>query len=141
MRAAIVRGALHDRRAGQGQKNADDQSDESGDGGLPAGVLASQSAAYPEAEKTDQQRQVFDIGKYADFSGDPADEGEFCEEGERAGQKQGREIPAVGRVGGLGSGLDYAVADQKNGGQDEARDAQGHFGNPLRKEEQNNTRG
>ncbi len=130
--AQVLREALHDLRAAPGQTNNDDQSDQSGDGRLPAGPLAGESAAQSEAEKTEQQRQVFHIGKDPDFGGDPADERELREEGEGAGQKQGGEIPAFGRVGGLGARLDDAVADEEQGGQDEAGDTKGHWKNPLR---------
>ena len=126
-RAQVLREALHDLRAAPGQTNHDDQSDQSGDGGLPARALSSQSAAQSEAEKTKQQRQIFYIRKYPDFGGDPADQREFRKEGKRAGQKQGRETPAFGMVGGLGARLDEAVADEQQGGQDEARDAKGHW--------------
>ena len=86
----------------QGRRTMTINPTQSGGGGLPARALASQSAAQSEAEKTEQQRQVFYVGKHADFGGDPADEREFREEGERAGQKQGGEIPAVRQAGGLG---------------------------------------
>ncbi len=113
--AQVLREALHDLGAAPGQTNNDDQSDQSGDGRLPAGTLAGQSAAQSEAEKTEQQRQVFYIGKYPDFGGDPADEREFREQGEGAGQKQRREIPAFGLVGGLSARFDDAVADEAAG--------------------------
>src|ERR1035437_2373766 len=138
--AQVLREALHDLGAAPGQTNNDDQSDQSGDGRLPAGPLASQSAAQSEAEKTEQQRQVFHIGKYPDFGGDPADEREFRKQGEGAGQKQHREIPALGLVGGLSARFDQAVADEQQDGKDEAEDAKGHWKSVDVRVEQDNTR-
>jgi hypothetical protein len=88
--------------------------------------LASQGAAQSETEKAEQQCQILHVGKNPNFRGHPPDEREFREQGERAPQKQSGKIPTLRHGRGWYSRFDNAVAGQKNGGQDEAQDAQGH---------------
>src|SRR3984957_20218623 len=94
--AQVLREPLHDVRSAPGQTHNRDQPEQSGRGSLPTRTLAGQSAGQSEAQKAQQECQIFYVGEDSDFSANPADESELSEQRQRAREKQCREIPALG---------------------------------------------
>src|SRR5690348_17615351 len=75
------------------------QPDERCGGGQPTNGIAGQSAADAEAQETQQERQILEVGKYPNFNRQPADKRQLGEQRKKARQKKFKQTPAIaGRI-------------------------------------------
>src|SRR5690349_1023355 len=75
------------------------QSDEGRGGGQARSGGAGQIAAGAEAQETQQEHHILEVGKYPNFNRQPADKRQLGEQRKKARQKKFKQTPAIaGRI-------------------------------------------